>query len=257
MQNEQTTTEVTTERRINLDAPAPFAETPFAASAATVASWVSTIRSIELSEQENTAITLAADNHAKRYGGERNHSYMVHLAHVNRIVGVLCDSLGITQPKHTIARRNLLAAAWCHDIGEDCGVTFNDLAVKNSLGNIVAEYVFCVTGHGRNRKERFESVVPLITTNHGALLLKSADRIGNFYFSAQGARNGDTESRRMFAMYREEMPSFRAVFTKALSCCHDGETQLGFDNPLWSGVSLTRLKNEFDSAINAIEEWRV
>jgi hypothetical protein len=239
-------------RRINLDdpnqSPLPFAATPFANSVPPQAPWVAVIREIEMGRMEYAAISLAASKHSgKKYG--ESIDYMAHLAHVRNVMATAILTLGITGEENVITRRYLLASTWCHDLLEDCGINYNDLARTHELGYTIAEYVFCVSGHGRNRKERFESVRPLLVTNHGALLLKACDRIGNLYFSSQGASSKD---RQMFAVYREEMSEFMRLFPEAHENATDTVTD--FSKPLWSKTTISAMESWFNKSVAAITE---
>lgn len=75
----------------------------------------------------------------------------------------------------------VLIACWLHDIIEDCGITYS--SIEKKYGKDVAEYVWAVSGFGRNRKERNKCVQPKIQGNVIPTFIKMCDRLANLVFS--------------------------------------------------------------------------
>jgi (p)ppGpp synthase/HD superfamily hydrolase len=143
-----------------------------------------------------TDIIKFAETFAKAAHGDQNHQYDNHAYsfHLERVVGVLLD--------FEVIDKNMLAAAYLHDIIEDCGVS--EATIKNLFGDRVAELVYAVTDEpGANRKERKEKTYKKILSVKGAVQLKLADRIANVTYSIE------SKNRRMFLMYDKEHSSFR------------------------------------------------
>lgn len=89
----------------------------------------------------------------------------------------------------------------CHDLIEDCGVTYNDIATDYSYR--VADAVYAVSNElGKNRKERNERTYPKIKGNLDPTFVKLCDRIANAMFSKYSG-NG------MFLKYQEEYAGFQ------------------------------------------------
>lgn len=100
-----------------------------------------------------------------------------------------------------VHRENFLAAAWTHDVIEDCRQTYND--VKQATCWDVAELTYALTNEkGKNRKERAnDKYYEGIKNCPYAVLLKVCDRLANLQYSI------DTGSR-MSEMYLRENPQF-------------------------------------------------
>ena len=98
-------------------------------------------------------------------------------------------------------RDNFLAAAWAHDVIEDCRETYND--VMKSTNKEVADLVYALTNEkGKNRKERAnKKYYDGINKTPNATLLKLCDRIANIKYSRQ------TNSR-MYEVYKKENENF-------------------------------------------------
>lgn len=125
------------------------------------------------------------DAHGQRYGDQ---PYEVHLAAVRR---VLLD-FGYSG--------NLVIAAWGHDLIEDTDTAPHE--IEAIAGPAVVALVWAVTGVGKNRRERWASVVPKIRATPFAVLLKLADRIANVEAS--------TDAPDKLRMYQREQPRFEA-----------------------------------------------
>lgn len=101
-----------------------------------------------------------------------------------------------------------VAAAWLHDVMEDCRWTYNDVARATSKD--VAEIVFALTDElGRNRQERKQRTLPKIAANRLAVFVKLCDRIANSEYSKNSLDSA--KSQRMFKVYCAEYPAFKAA----------------------------------------------
>lgn len=80
-------------------------------------------------------------------------------------------------------KANFLAAAWCHDLIEDCRETYND--VKENTNKEVADLVYALTNEkGKTRSERAnKKYYEEMKQVPNAVLLKVCDRIANVKFS--------------------------------------------------------------------------
>jgi hypothetical protein len=169
---------------------------------------------LNLHLREMSAMTLAtSDFHSKDYGGFGGKvSYNAHLFQVRELVNACCTILGITG----VPRNNLLCAAWLHDSMEERGYTYNDISKVRAFNAGTAELVYCVTGHGRNREERWEQKRELLLRNHHALLLFVCDRISNYSvcirFAGAGKRN-----RQLLNMYNSEAADVQSALVDARS----------------------------------------
>jgi guanosine-3',5'-bis(diphosphate) 3'-pyrophosphohydrolase len=94
------------------------------------------------------------------------------------------------------------AAAWLHDILEDCQDSWPVERLSNEFGDRVSQLVFAVSGFGANRKERNACIYAKIKEYPEAGILKVADRIANVEFSAGERKDGIRE------MYKREFPDF-------------------------------------------------
>jgi (p)ppGpp synthase/HD superfamily hydrolase len=98
-------------------------------------------------------------------------------------------------------RDNFVAAAWVHDVIEDCRQTYNDVLQATNIE--VAELAYALTNEkGKTRKERAnDKYYSDMRKVKGAVLLKICDRLANVIHSIQ------TNSK-MLEKYREEHISF-------------------------------------------------
>jgi len=119
-----------------------------------------------------------------------------YVTHLQDVVNVLMD--------FDVTDRSILAAAYLHDIMEDCKVPRSVL--DELFGVDVGMLVWCVTDEeGVNRKERKAKTYGKIKANDNAVAIKLADRIANVEHSIQ------SKNIRMFKMYRKEMADFTAA----------------------------------------------
>ena len=102
-------------------------------------------------------------------------------------------------------RDEIIAAAW-HDAMEDAGVPRDEIARRN--GPRVATLVWSVSGEGKNRKERSQSIVRKLTAHPDGITLKLADRYCNLLQSVRDGRAG------LVRMYRKEVPLFEPLFAR-------------------------------------------
>ena len=98
-------------------------------------------------------------------------------------------------------KHNFIAAAWCHDVIEDCRQTYND--VLKATNKDVAELVYALTNEkGKNRKERANNAYYQgIRDVKYATLLKCCDRLANLEYSISTKSN-------MSEVYNKEHKNF-------------------------------------------------
>ncbi len=106
------------------------------------------------------ALKYATEKH-KNQLDDSGKSYIVHPIQV-------CEILSMVANDDT----NLLAAAYLHDVIEDCGVTYFDL--ERNFNKDIADLVMEVTKIVINRVKYF----PRLSTQRG-IMLKFADRLSN------------------------------------------------------------------------------
>lgn len=141
---------------------------------------------------------------AKKYAisrhEETNHLYDGHLykVHLGMVNAYAEKYIKIIPQKD---RENTLAAAWTHDIIEDCRQTYND--VKNATNQEIAELTYALTNNkGKTRNERANSkYYQDMAKVPGAQYLKLCDRMANYNYSL--ITGGP-----MLEKYREEMFDF-------------------------------------------------
>lgn len=147
------------------------------------------------------AETIARAAHAGQTYG--NDAYPVHLEAVVEIV--LDYSTEIED----------VAAAWLHDIVEDCGEEW--LPVVALFGGGISPIVYACTGQGANRKERNAHIYSRLAQYPRACLVKAADRLANLRASGgppkQRVHNpaGDSLQRRKLKMYLNEHEGFMQI----------------------------------------------
>ena len=98
--------------------------------------------------------------------------------------------------------RDVILAAWGHDLIEDTGLTYND--VLKVLGKNVADIIYTLTNEkGRNRAERAnDKYYEDIKRNNLALYVKLCDRLANMVYSKK-------EGGGMYKKYVQEVPNFK------------------------------------------------
>jgi (p)ppGpp synthase/HD superfamily hydrolase len=100
-------------------------------------------------------------------------------------------------------REDVVCAAWCHDVIEDCRETYND--VKELFGERVAEIVYAVTNEkGKNRHERAnDKYYEGIRNTQYATFVKLCDRLANVEYSKFVKSEGS-----MYKKYKSENENF-------------------------------------------------
>lgn len=96
-----------------------------------------------------------------------------------------------------------LIATYLHDTIEDCGLCKENIEQKTNKN--IAEMVWAVSGFGKNRKERKADMIEKMHKYHNSINLKMLDRFVNIL-------NCKENNLQMYAMYVEEMDSYKDVF---------------------------------------------
>jgi guanosine-3',5'-bis(diphosphate) 3'-pyrophosphohydrolase len=148
---------------------------------------------------EQDRVEREARRYAEAAHGDQKYGDTPYVSHLIAVRAVLSDfgfggDLGV--------------AAWLHDLLEDTSTTPSQLEL--SFGSSVTKLVQCVTGEGKNRKERVECTYGRIEQNPQAVVLKLADRIANVEACA---RLADPR----LEMYRKEHPTFKTRLGKLLN----------------------------------------
>jgi (p)ppGpp synthase/HD superfamily hydrolase len=136
-------------------------------------------------------IEAHAHDVAMHYHGAQTYGDGFYIEHLEAVRQVLSD-FSITG--------NAAIAAWLHDTVEDTTMSID--TVKQLFGFNVANYVWAVSGIGKNRPERNAAVYEKLAAFPAAVALKLADRIAN-------TENAAANSSKMLALYRKEYPAFR------------------------------------------------
>ena len=104
-------------------------------------------------------------------------------------------------PGEQLSGKDILLAAWGHDLIEDTRVSYNDVA--KALGPKVADIIYAVTNEkGKNRSERAnDKYYEGIRNTSGAVFVKLCDRIANVEYSKMTGS-------RMFEIYKKENDDF-------------------------------------------------
>ncbi len=112
--------------------------------------------------------------------------------------------------------QDICCAIWLHDAIEDTGTTHGE--IEEHFGTDVADLVSAVSGVGKNRAERLESIGRQIEEKPDAIIIKLSDRIANtrsssheFYSQHSTGRIGEEVSdiTKLFSMYVHEFPEFK------------------------------------------------
>jgi (p)ppGpp synthase/HD superfamily hydrolase len=122
------------------------------------------------------AMNLALTSHAPQSYGGMNYG-----VHVFRTafwgMEILKDITSEVHLPETVIS-DYINAFFLHDVIEDSGINFNDLVKQ--FGINTAELVFAVSGHGKNRKERWACQASQISKYPMAIVVKYADRLANY-----------------------------------------------------------------------------
>lgn len=150
---------------------------------------------------EDKFLSAKAMLYAIQCHGSTNHTYDGHAydIHLQMVADVAKKFLHII-PSHR--RQGILAAAWCHDVIEDCRQTYND--VKKETNEFVADIVYALTNEkGKTRKERAnDKYYDGIRRTPYASFVKVCDRIANIEYSIKSKS-------RMADMYFKEAKDFK------------------------------------------------
>lgn len=111
------------------------------------------------------------------------------------------SAVGVCSPGEDIVGKDILLAAWGHDLIEDTRVSYND--VTKALGPKVADIIYALTNEkGKDRSERAnDKYYEGIRNTPGAVFVKLCDRIANVEYSKMTGS-------RMFEMYKKENQKF-------------------------------------------------
>lgn len=97
---------------------------------------------------------------------------------------------------------SMIRAAYCHDLMEDCGLSYKDV-LKLTDDRLCTDIVYNLTNEkGRNRAEKHERTYPDIARCELSTFIKLCDRLANVSFSR--ANNAH-----MFELYRAEYKKFK------------------------------------------------
>jgi guanosine-3',5'-bis(diphosphate) 3'-pyrophosphohydrolase len=138
-----------------------------------------------------TATNYAVEAHWEQKYGNKPYAYHLSLVYVEAK-----KYIKLIPAEH---RKNVLAAAWLHDILEDTCRSYNEIVEVTNVE--VADIVYDVTNElGKNRKERAEKTYPKIASNPLALYIKLCDRLPNMRESC---------GKRLGKMYAAEYHDFK------------------------------------------------
>jgi (p)ppGpp synthase/HD superfamily hydrolase len=155
---------------------------------------------------------------AKRYAiachSETNHKYdgQPYEIHLSMCFDYALKYINLIDRNYA---ESALAAAWTHDLIEDCRQTYND--VKQNTNWVVADITYALTNEkGKTRKERAnDKYYKEISENRLALYVKLCDRLANVSYSVQ-------KGSRMADLYLKENGQFK-------NCLFDPEFKIMFD----------------------------
>lgn len=144
------------------------------------------------------AMLFAISNHQRVNQTYQKLPYYIHP--MNVIIFVMMFKKYLSEDDLVIA----ICVAWCHDIIEDTGLTYND--IKKELGSRVAQLVCNVTTniHGINRIERAnDDYYKRVSSDDLSIFVKLADRLSNTHFSFNYGNIS------MYNKYTSELPHFK------------------------------------------------
>lgn len=141
-----------------------------------------------MEELINKAKSFATSKHqGQKYG---NHTYSYHLEEVYQLT---CEAgLSIS----------FQVGAYLHDVLEDTTATAEEL--KEEFNEEILKMVVCVSGFGKNRKERTQDIIDKLTQNPQYIDLKICDRIVNM-------RQSKLTNLKLYEMYCKELPKFEQL----------------------------------------------
>lgn len=129
--------------------------------------------------------------------------------------------------------QDIACALWLHDAIEDTTTTRDE--IEEHFGTDVADLVEAVSGVGKNRKERLDSISRKIEDSPDAIIIKLCDRIANTRYSSQKFYSSHStglvgeelpKDCQMFAMYVKEFPDFKKELGGIYS-------EIGFIKRMW------------------------
>ena len=148
---------------------------------------------------DNTQLTqvihFASEQHASVNHTYDDRPYSYHLNMVDQFALKFKDLV------HPNSLNIIRAGCYCHDLIEDCRLTYND--IKNSFGFEVAEIAYALTNEkGKTRAERAnEKYYQGIRENKNAHFVKICDRLANIEHSKLSGS-------KMFEVYKKEHIKF-------------------------------------------------
>jgi guanosine-3',5'-bis(diphosphate) 3'-pyrophosphohydrolase len=129
--------------------------------------------------------------------GEQKYGEQPYIQHLFDVVSVLHE-FGLDYDQE------LRAAAYLHDVCEDCGIQYGHILER--FGPRVRALVYAVTNEpGKTRAERSEKTYPKIRKSSAAVALKLADRIANVRRSLNAGNTYMAAYRREYAAFREAL----------------------------------------------------
>ena len=127
-----------------------------------------------------------------------------------------CLPLSIDSQNYLSATTQVIIrkAAYCHDLLEDCPISYKDLV--REVGVEVSEIVYAVTNElAKTRFEKALKTLPKTAEIPFATYIKLCDRIANVQFSAKSLESKDTSvnkiGRAMMDNYLKEKDVFNAI----------------------------------------------
>ncbi len=139
-----------------------------------------------------------------KYGNLDYSNHMIDVLNIGlEYIDLLIDIPSLIETENIT--NSVLNALICHDILEDCAITYNDLA--KHIQYFAADIVYDVTNElGKNRKERSEKTYPKIKKNDYAIFVKCCDRLANVRFSKMEMEKNKST---MFTKYCMEYDEFK------------------------------------------------
>lgn len=138
----------------------------------------------------NKAKDFAILKHENQKYGDYPYSY-----HLNEVYELVCEAN---------LSDNLKMGAYLHDVLEDTSTTQKELA--ENFSEEISKMVFCVSGFGKNRKERTQNIIDKLNQNPQYIDLKLCDRIVNM-------RHSKLTNLKLYEMYCKELPQFEPLIT--------------------------------------------
>lgn len=173
-------------------------------------------------------IILEASRYAKQHhqGQFRKYSGMPYITHPMRVAGRVSI--------YDQSTENMVAAAWLHDVIEDCDVSYEEFSLK--FGNDIAHIVYELTNPSKNypnlsRKERKAMDLEHIKDiSKEAMIIKAFDRMDNLNESIGDSFNNPECKRFLKEKYYQESLALYNILDRHLDVEISMEfaEQLGF-----------------------------